>query len=124
MDIEEKNEDDKTVLQIACEEEDKKMIRFLLSKGAQTASLLTNFVKENNTKAIQLLLKYGDISETTYNHIQRNPLHYAILFDKIKIVKLLIRKQSWLLDCEDIDGRKPKDYLNRFTNQRLVKFFE
>ena len=122
LNLEEQNNDGQTVLQIACKNEEKQIIKFLLNQGASILRPLIKAIKKNKQhKIVEFLLKNGNLQLASFYGIKKNPLHIAVEFNRYKMSKLLLEYYPWLLNCTDRHNKWPKDYIKSSTKSKLIE---
>ncbi len=110
--IDAKDSDGMTPLHFAVCNGNLKMVKFLVKKGADfnlackgetVLDLARSSESENKEEVIKFFKEEVEIGKG------RTPLHYAILSDDSKTLKLLLEKKSFDVDAQDAGHHKPLD---------------
>mmetsp|Transcript_20810 Transcript_20810/g.35648 ORF Transcript_20810/g.35648 Transcript_20810/m.35648 type:complete len:187 (+) Transcript_20810:238-798(+) len=109
MNIETLTRKGESVLSIACDEEEVKIIKYLCKKGANVKNMLNEKVECNQPKIVYYLAKYGQLSKNQYTN-SNNPLHVSVMFNYTKNMRILKKYLPWMVDCKNQAGKKPNDY--------------
>ena len=119
INVEARNSRGKTALEIACIEHEAKVIDILAKHTSDIHQLLLDYIKKNEPNIVRSLLRNGDLSPKSFQGVSKNPLHYAIVLDRVRITKILLRYSPWLTNCADVDGHKPSDLLTKGASHKL-----
>jgi len=68
---------------------------------------------------VRILVKYG-LSQKQLQWVDKNPLHYALMLDRVRVTKVLLRYTPWLAEYCDKNGNKPTDYITSDTNKKII----
>jgi ankyrin repeat protein len=129
VDIEEKNQNDKTAIIIASEEGHFKLVKFLLSKSANYeaqddvgyTSLMYSCLN-NHIKIVRILVYAGANVEEINNYNER-ALFISCIKNHIEIVKFLIEESEANIEIKDINFQYPPIYYLNSDNQKKIKEF-
>eukprot|EP00012_Vannella_robusta_P008421 CAMPEP_0206200928 /NCGR_PEP_ID=MMETSP0166-20121206/11202_1 /ASSEMBLY_ACC=CAM_ASM_000260 /TAXON_ID=95228 /ORGANISM="Vannella robusta, Strain DIVA3 518/3/11/1/6" /LENGTH=235 /DNA_ID=CAMNT_0053619421 /DNA_START=129 /DNA_END=833 /DNA_ORIENTATION=- len=102
VDINAENTEGQTLLEIACEEYELKVIELLVKHGASIEEMLCKYIKENEPEIVQCLVK----AKGKKNISKFNPLHFAVAHDQFHVAKALCEIQT-LTTAKDNGGKTP-----------------
>ena len=123
MYIESETADKQTILSIACEEEEKYIIKYLCKQQADITISLNTAVKCNQPKIVHYLTKYGNITKKMFKQ-KTNPLHKSIIYNRTNITKILLKNVPWMMNLPDTTGLYPKDYINVSSRKTLISLIQ
>ena len=123
FDINDNTHTGKSALSIACEEEEKNVIKYLCRKGANIKHSLHNHVRYNKPKIVYYLVKYGVISSSEYED-ENNPLHLSVSLNFSNITNQLLKYAPWMMSCTNHQGKKPLDLITKSTSEKIKSLFE
>ena len=123
MNIDRKTFTGQSPIDIACDEENKKVIKYLCRKKANIKYVLSKQVRKNRPKNVLRLVKYGNISKEQYLN-ETTPIHLSISSNFSSITKILMKYTPWMMDCRNNIGKNPFDYISKKSNSKILSLYE
>ena len=123
MYIESETADKQTILSIACEEEEKYIIKYLCKQKADIAISLNTAVRCNQPKLVHYLTKYGNLSKKMFEQ-STTPLHKSISYNRTKVTKKLLKNVPWMMNLPDTTGLYPRDYIGKSSPKTLISLIQ
>ena len=123
MNIDRKTYKGQSPLDIACDEENTKVIKYLCTKKPNVKYTLVQQVRKNRQKMVLYLIKYGNISKEQYVK-EATPLHVSISLNFATITKILMKYTPWMMECTNYNGKSPQDYISIKSSSKILSLYE
>ena len=118
--INQRNGDGFSPFFMACNNRNILVMKYLAKHGADVLNTAKYCAMNDMSSMIRIMIKYLNFQSFVKDG-ELNPLHVAIIFEKKKTIKIVIKYCSEILDYSDTKGISSKMLIQNHTNPEIKK---
>ena len=116
--INQRNGDGFSPFFMACNNRNIHVMKYLANHGADVLNTAKYCAMNDMSSMIRIMIKYLNFQSFVKND-ELNPLHVAIIFEKKKTIKIVIKYCSEILDYSDTKGVSSKMLIQNHKNPEI-----
>ena len=73
---------------------------------------------------VRLLIKQSKIEKDCYDHERNSPLHLAVKYNKMEVVKFFVNEVKYSLEERNVDGYSPFSFAQQNNNSEMINYLK